>query len=159
MQSSDPWAPLLELFKSWKINNEKYFSHQDPVMKELGVYSQELSRILKAANKDLPKEMSDLQTITVAIRESGQDKPKYSAKIRLDGDWIEEVPSLPPSENDIYWTRFRENVNKVRDERKEITNKAIEVAGNSISRIITPISFSPEDITNVIQLLRDSSKK
>jgi hypothetical protein len=128
-------------------------------MKELLTYSQELSSILKAANKNLADGVADAQTVTVAIKEQGNDKAKYSAKMKLDGDWIEELPAQHPDEKDVYWLRFKENVNKTREERKEITNKAIEVAGNSISKVVNPISFSPVDITNLIKTVNDTIKK
>jgi hypothetical protein len=49
-------------------------------------------------------------------------------------------------------------MNKTREERKEITNKAIEVAGNRISKVINPLTISPIDITQLIQSLIEINK-
>jgi hypothetical protein len=49
-------------------------------------------------------------------------------------------------------------MNKTREERKEITNKAIEVAGNRISKVINPLTISPIDITQLIQSLSEINK-
>jgi hypothetical protein len=57
------------------------------------------------------------------------------------------VPKLPPKEDDVYWQRFKDNVNKVREEKKENSNKAMKVAGASITKVINPISFSLSDIS------------
>ena len=129
------------------------------MFKEFLTYSQEITKLLRAANKDISDRTADMQGITVAVKEEGQDKPIYSAQIKLDGDWIEEVPKLAPKETDVYWLRFKENVNKVRDERKEITNKAIEVAGTSISKVISPISFSLTDLTSLMGMITSVVKK
>jgi hypothetical protein len=157
--SSDIWTQFTELSKFWKLQLEKSIDNQEPIMKELAVYSQELSKILKAANKSVEDGVSDIQTITVSIKEEGADNPKYSAKMKLDGDWIEELPKTPPAENDVYWVRFKENVNKTRDERKEMTNNAIKVAGESISKIVTPIQFSTLDLAQLVGSLSNLVKK
>jgi hypothetical protein len=157
--STEIWGPVSELFKSWKTHMDSLVNNQDPIMKELAAYSQQLTRILKAANRDMSDFAGDLQTITVSITEEGDDKPKYSAELRLDGDWREQLPKPHPEANDVYWLRFQENVNKTRDERKEITNKAIEVAGSSISKVINPISFNAVDVAKLIQVINDVTKK
>lgn len=156
---SSDFSGASDLIEAWKERTEKLFNTQEPMFKEFLTYSQEITRLLKAANKDISDRTADMQGITVAVNEEGQDKPIYSAQIKLDGDWIEEVPKLAPKETDVYWLRFKENVNKVRDERKEITNKAIEVAGTSISKVISPISFSLSDLTSLLGMITNVVKK
>lgn len=148
-----------DFIAAWKAYTEKIINNQDPILKELTSYSQEFAKFLKAANKDISDRTEDMRAITIAIKEEGKDKPKYSAQIRLDGDWIEVVPNLPPKEDDVYWQRFKDNVNKVREERKDITNKAMEVAGASMTKIINPVSFSLSDISNLVGLINSSNKK
>ena len=152
-------SQVSNLIEAWKDRTEKLFSNQKPMFDEFLNYSQEITKLLRAANKDISDRSTDIQGITVAIKEEGQDKPIYSAQIKLDGDWIEEVPKVPPKENDVYWLRFKENVNKVRDERKDITNKAIEVAGSSITKVINPISFSMSDLTSLLGTITSVVKR
>lgn len=148
-----------DFFTAWKAFTEKMINNQDPIMKEFISYSQEFTKLLRAANKDVLDRAVDMQAITIAVKEEGEDKPKYSAQIKLDGDWIEEVPKLPPKEDDVHWIRFKENLDKVREERKEITNKAMEVAGASITKVVNPISFSLSDISALVGTINSNSKK
>jgi len=143
----------------WKEQMDRIINNQDPIMRELSNSAQEVTKLIKASNRNLEEAAEDLQTINIGIRTTGGDKLKYVAHIKLDGDWIEELPDSPPGENDIYWLRFKEMVNKTKEERKEITNKAIEVAGNSISKVINPLTISPIDISQLIQSLSDIGKK
>jgi len=128
-------------------------------MKELSSSAQQVTNLIKASNRDLKEAAEDMQTIKIGIKAHGEDKFRYVAYIKLNGDWIEELPSTPPGENDIYWLRFKEMVNKIREERKEITNKAIEVAGSSISKVINPLTVSPIDVSQLIQSINDISRK
>lgn len=148
-----------DFFTAWKSFTEKMINNQDPIVKEFISYSQEFTKLLRAANKDVLDRADDMQAISIAIKEEGEDKPKYSAQIRLDGDWVEQVPKLPPKEDDVYWQRFKENVNKVREERKEMTNKAMEVAGASITKVVNPISFSLSDLSGLVGAITNATKK
>ena len=151
--------PLSDYVKFWKEQTDRIINNQDPIMKELSSSAQQLTNLIKASNRDLKEAAEDMQTIKIGIKVPGEDKFRYVAYVKLNGDWIEELPSAPPGENDIYWLRFKEMVNKTREERKEITNKAIEVAGNSISKVINPLSVSPIDISQLVQSVNDMTRR
>jgi DNA-binding protein H-NS len=158
MSDSESIRPFSDYFRYWKEQTDRIINSQDPIVTELSKSAQEVTKLIKASNRDIKQVAEDMQTIKIELRIPGEVKPRYVAHIKLDGDWVEELPAIPPSESDIYWLRFKEMVNKTREERKEITNKAIEVAGNSISKVINPLTISPIDITQLIQLLSGGKK-
>jgi len=123
-------------FDSWikNLKEGNIFSDIDESWKKFG-------NLLERALKDAGE-----RTIVTKFGDS-----IYKTSIALDNDVTSEFPSEPPKDDDVYWQRHKELVDKILDTRKEIVLKVIETVGNTIKGIINPISVSNIDIAKIIE--------
>jgi len=85
------------------------------------------------------------------VTKFGDEEFKTSFSMTPDNDVANNFPQTRPKEDDIYWKRHNELVDKILEERTEIFIKVIETAGTTIKGVINPVSISPIDIAKIIE--------
>lgn len=132
---------VAEVFGSTSINQSKW---GEELLKQFLASSGQISDMWKAISADVTNR-------TIITKVQGNPSVEYKTHIRIDGDIVNEFPSNPPDENDIYWKRHKDNVDEALAIRKEIALKAIDVAGLTVRGIVNPISISPIDLAKLIE--------
>ena len=135
---------VAEVFGSTSINQSKW---GEELLKQFQASSNQISDMWKAVSADVTNR-------TIVTKVQGDPSIEYKTHINIDGDIINEFPSTPPDENDVYWKRHKENVDEALATRKEIILKAIDTAGLTVRGIVNPVSISPIDLAKLIESVK-----
>jgi hypothetical protein len=94
-------------------------------------------------------------TIETNIVEGNQTKVLYRSTIKLmkGGDVTNEFPETRPTEEDVYWKKHWELVEKELATRKDIYMKIIETIGATIKGMINPVSFENIDLSKIVEAI------
>lgn len=135
---------VAEVFGSTSINQSKW---GEELLKQFQASSNQISDMWKAVSADVTNR-------TIVTKVQGDQSIEYKTHINIDGDIINEFPSTPPDENDVYWKRHKENVDEALANRKEIILKVIDTAGLTVRGIVNPVSISPIDLAKLIESVK-----